>query len=102
MWDPYSVGSLLYRDPVLGDSAVWGPCCAETLLCGYSAVQGFSSGGGRALYRDLASGGPCCVWVPCLGGSWSAETLLCGESCVGPYSGKTMLYRTPALRGPGV
>lgn len=40
------------------------------------------------------------MWVPCLGGSWSAETLLCGESCVGPYSGKTMLYRTPALRGP--
>lgn len=67
MWDPYSVGSLLYRDPVLGDSAVWGPCCAETLLCGYSAVQGFSSGGGGLCIGTLLQEDPAVCGYPVWG-----------------------------------
>lgn len=97
MWDPYSVGSLLCRDPVLGDPAVWVLFCSRILF--WEAL----------LYRDPASGGPCYVWVPCAGGSWHAETLLLGEFCVGPYSVKpcyidtlfrgTLVYRKSAVWG---
>ena len=79
---PCHVGTLLFKDSILGGSVVQGPC-----------------------FRRL-----CYVWVPCAEGSWHAETLLLGESCVDPYSVKpcyidtlfsrTLVYRKSAVWGP--
>ena len=54
MWDPYSVGSLLYRDPVLGDPAMWVLCCSRILF--WEVL----------LYRDPASEDPAMCGFPVL------------------------------------